>query len=439
MPHCTRPSRREALKLLAAAPFLNAQTPPRKPNLVFIYADDMGWGDAGFNGRSDYHTPNLDRLGSQGTVFTRWYSAAPLCAPSRACLLTGRYTIHCGVHKNGDDLPQSEVTIAKALKPQGYATALIGKWHKGVRPDGGFTHPLEFGFDYTFGYLDARAAWEHYPKTLFRGRAEVPVRGYSTDILSDEAIQYIQQHRDQPFFLYLAYIEPHLRIEAPEEDVAPYRGKFQEKDPAHPYNAIYAGMIHRLDAGIGRVIKALDDAGLAESTLLVFSSDNGATFEAGNNGASWYHDSNRPFRGQKRSLEEGGVREPSLVRWPGKIPAGKKSDELIHMIDVMPSFCAAAGARVDPAWRVDGANMLDVWLGQAHAPDRTLFWEWNAEGYHMLSAMRGYFKLLDIGGNQFLYNLKEDPQERRTVFAEHPELFKQLKEELKAWQATATR
>lgn len=306
MSHKGRPSRRDALKLLTAAPFLHAETPAGKPNLVFIYADDMGWGDAGFNGRRYYDTPNLDRLGSQGTVFTRWYSAAPLCAPSRACLLTGRYTIHCGVHKNGDDLPRSEVTIAQALKAQGYSTALTGKWHKGVRPDGGFTHPLDFGFDYTFGYLDARAAWEHYPKTLFRGRDEVPVSGYSTDILSDEAIKYIQAHRNRPFFLYLAYIEPHLKIEAPEEDVALYRGKFQEKDSAHPFNAIYAGMIHRLDAGIGRVIKAIDDAGLAENTLIVFSSDNGATFEAGNNGASWYHDSNRPFRDRNAALRRVG-------------------------------------------------------------------------------------------------------------------------------------
>src|SRR5207244_11870441 len=125
---------------------------------------------------------------------------------------------------------------------------------------------------------------------------------------------------------------------------------------------------HRLDAGIGRVLKALDDAGLADNTLVVFSSDNGATFESGNQGASWYHDSNRPFRGQKRSLEEGGVREPSTARWPGKIPAGKKSEELIHMIDVMPTFCAAAGAKIDAGWRVDGADMLDVWSGEAHGP-----------------------------------------------------------------------
>lgn len=435
--------RRDALRLLAsgaisAALPATAQT-AAPPNLLFILVDDMGWGDAGFNGRKDYHTPNLDRLATQGTVFNRWYSAAPLCAPSRACFLTGRYTIHHGVHKNGDDLPKTEVTIAQALKPRGYSTALIGKWHRGNLPDGSFTHPLDFGFDHTFGYLDARSAWEHYPKTLFRGRQEVPVSGYSADILTDEALRWIGDQRAKPFFLYLAYIEPHLRIEAPEDDVSLYRGKFREKDPAHPYNAIYAAMIHRLDAQIGRVLKALDDRGLTNNTLVVFTSDNGATFESGNQGASWYHDSNRPFRGQKRSLEEGGVREPAIVRWPGRVPRGRTADDLIHMIDVMPSLCAAAGAAVDPAWRLDGVNLLDVWTGKSRAPDRTVFWEWNAEGYHMYSAMRGDFKLLDIGGNQFLYNVREDAGERRTVFAEYPDMFQQLKAELKAWQSTAIR
>ena len=402
-----------------------------------ILADDMGWADAGFNGRKEWATPNLDRLAREGTVFDRWYTAMPLCAPSRACLLTGKYTIHNGVRTNTTDLPRSEVTIAQAVKPRDYTTALIGKWHRGVLPDGSFTHPLDRGFDSTFGYLDARHAWEHYPKTLWRGRESVPVTGYSADILSDEAVRFIRGHRTDPFFLYLAYIEPHFLIEAPEEEVALFRGKFREKDPNEPYNARYAAMIHRLDAGIGRVLNALDETGLTPGTLVVFSSDNGATFEAGNQGASNYHDSNRPFRGQKRSLEEGGLRMPSAVRWPGRVPAGRRSEEIIHMTDVMPTFVAAAGAMPDPAWKVDGVNMLDVWSGKAKAPDRTLFWEWQTEGGTMLAAMRGDYKLLDIGSNQFLYNVRQDIGERRTLQGEYPEIFKQLQGELKAWLATA--
>ena len=427
------------LRLLAAgaAGPLVVPAQPRKPNLLMILVDDMGWADPGFNGRKEWTTPNLDRLAREGTVFDRWYTSMPLCAPSRACLLTGKYTIHNGVRNNATDIPKSETTIAEAVKPLGYTTALIGKWHRGKLPDGSFTHPLDQGFDSTFGYLDARHAWEHFPKQLWRGRESVPVEGYSSDILSDEAAKFIRGHRADPFFLYLAFIEPHFLIEAPAEDVGKFRGRFREKDPAEPYNARYAAMIHRLDAGIGRVLDSLDETGLARDTLIVFSSDNGATFEAGNKGASNYHDSNHPFRGQKRSLEEGGLRMPAVVRWPGRVPSGRRSPEITHMTDVMPSMLAAAGGKPDPAWKVDGRNMLDVWSGKVKAPERTLFWEWQTEGGTMLAAMRGDYKYLDIGGNKFLYNVRTDPGERRSLIGEYPEIMKQLETETAAWLATA--
>ena len=413
---------------------LNAQT--RKPNFLFLFADDLGWGDVGFNGRRDWQTPNLDRLASQGTVFNRWYTGTPLCAPSRACLLTGKYGIHNGVRNNSADLPAGETTLAEALKALGYRTGLFGKWHRGRLADGGFTHPLDQGFDETFGYLDARHAWEHFPKEFWRGKQSVPVKGYSSDLLAGETIRFIRENRERPFFAYVPFIEPHFLIEAPDDDIARYKGKFREKDPAKPLNATYAAMIHRLDASIGRILKSLDDTGLAANTIVVFTADNGATFESGNQGTANYHDSNRPFRGQKRSLEEGGIREPGIVRWPGKVPAGIKSETIVHNMDIFPTFLAAAGSAPDPAWKVDGANMLDVWMGKAKPPDRTLFWEFQVEGWNMMAAMRGDFKLLVNGDNRFLYNLREDPGERRTVFAEHPELFKRLQAELEAWRAT---
>jgi len=432
------PSRRDALRLLSGAALSRLAAPAqmRRPNFLLIFADDLGWGDVGFNGRRSWPTPNLDRLASQGTVFTRWYTGLPLCAPSRACLLTGRYNIHNTVTNNSIDLPASEVTIAEALKPLGYATAQIGKWHRGRLPDGSFTHPLDQGFDETFGFLDAKHAWEHFPKFLYRGRQEEKTTGYTADMFSDEAIRFMRQNRNRPFFLYLAYIESHFLIEAPEEDVARFRGKFKEKDPSKPLNATYAAMVYRMDKGIGRVMKALDELGLAENTIVVFTSDNGATFEAGNQGTSNYHDSNHPFRGQKRSLEEGGIREPGVVRWPGRVPAGRKCDEPVHNMDVFPTFLAAAGATPEPAWKVDGTNLLDAWLGKTKVPERTLFWEWNAESHDMRAAMRGDSKLLEISGTRFLYNVREDPGERRTLFAEYPEIFKQLQAEWKAWKAT---
>lgn len=430
-------TRRTAISALAASAAF-AQAPPSKPNLLFLFADDMGWSDTGFNGRKEWKTPNLDRLASQGTVFDRWYTACPLCAPSRAALMTGKYGIHNTVRGNTTDLPSSEVTIAEALRAQGYATALIGKWHKGAKPDGTFTHPLDQGFDTTFGYLDARHAWEHFPKTFWRGRQEVPVTGYSSDILADEAIRFMQSAK-KPFFLYVPFIEPHFLIEAPDEDVKEYEGKFRENDASQPYNARYAAMIQRLDKSVGRILKALDDQGLASNTLVVFTSDNGATFESGNKGTSRFHDSNAPHRGQKRSLEEGGIRVPACVRWPGRVAAGKRSTAVTSTIDILPTFLAASGGGApDPAWKVDGINMLDVWTGKAAAPpERTLFWEFHVENMDMNAALRGDFKLLEIGGQSFLYNVKEDPQERRPLHGENPAMLQRLKKELKDFLATA--
>ncbi len=409
------------------------------PNIVLILADDLGWGDVGFNGRTEWSTPNLDRLAGQGVVLTRCYSAATVCAPSRAALLTGKYTIHSGVRRNDEDLPAEEVTIAEALRSHGYATALFGKWHSG-KPRGGHTgpvHPLDQGFIEFFGYTDAVAAWEKFPRTLVDGRSKVAVSGYIDDLLTDRALDFVGRRQEQPFFLEIAYVASHFNIAAPAEDVARYRGKFRESDPARPVQATYAAMVTRLDWNIGRLIARLDERGLAANTLIVFTSDNGATFEKGNAGASSALDSNRPFRGQKRTLWEGGIRMPGLASWPGRIPAGSVCAENVHLIDLLPTFLAAAGATADPAWNVDGVNLLPVWKRQASGPQRTLFWEWQTEGYDQLAAMRGDFKLVVTrGGKPELYNVVTDPEERRDVAAGHPELTRQLNDELKAWLET---
>lgn len=423
---------------IALALALAAAAQTRKPNLVILYADDMGYHDAGFNGRKEWATPNLDRLAAEGTVFDRWYTAYPLCAPSRAALLSGKYGIHTGVRSNQDELSLAETILPEALKKAGYRSALIGKWHRGNPDRTQVRHPLDHGFDETYGYLDARHAWEHFPKTLWRGRVEETVTGYSSDLLADEAIRFINANKDRPFLLYVPFIEPHFWVESPEENLKKFRGKFPEKDPAKPVNAHYAAMMERFDSSIGRLVKAIDAAGLRENTLIVFSSDNGATFEERTYGAPAFHDSNKPFRGQKRSLEEGGIRMPSFVRWPGRVPAGKRSNAVIHMIDVMPTFLAAAGVTPDPAWGISGANMLDVWTGESPAPERTVFWEFTVEGWYMHAAMRGDWKLLRIGEtNRWLYNVKEDPQERRTRAQEYPEVFQRLQAELDAWLRTA--
>lgn len=420
---------------------LPAVAAERRPNLIFLYADDLGWGDVGFNGRTEWKTPNLDRLASQGTVFKRWYTAAPLCAPSRAALMTGKYGIHNGVTANNDELPANAVTLAQALQKDGYKTALFGKWHHG-KPRPGmkeYLNPLDRGFDEFMGFTDAVHAWEQYPKELWFGREKKPVQGYSNTMFTDQAVDFIHRHKAKPFFLYLPYIATHFHIQAPPEDVKEHLGKFVEKDPKNPVNATYAAMVTRLDKEIGRVLKTLDDLNLAGETLIVFSSDHGATFESGNKGASAYHDSNRPFRGQKRTLWEGGIRVPGVVRWPAHVPADKVSQAIVHMTDVFPTFLAAAGVEPEARWKVDGRNMLPVWEGKVNEPERTLFWEWRTEGSHQLAAMRGNLKLVVTGNNvPEMFDVVADPGERRSIIAEHPELAKEMRKELNEWLKSET-
>lgn len=407
-----------------------------------IYADDLGWGDVGFNGGTEWRTPNLDRFAQQGTVFRRWYTAGVVCAPSRGALMTGKYTIHNGVSGNSDDLPDEAVTIPEALKKNGYATAMFDKWHHGKTRRGrtSYVHPMDHGFDEFFGFTNATHAWEQFPEELWVGREKKPVSGYANSMFTDRSIEFMTRNKNNPFFLYVPYIATHFHIQAPEEDVAEHRGKFKDKNPNDPLNATYAAMVTRLDKEIGRLLKAIDDLGLAENTIVVFSSDHGATFERGNKGTSAFHDSNRPFRGQKRTLWEGGIRVPGLVRWPAKVPVGKVSNEIVHMMDLMPTFLAAAAMEPDPAWKLDGQNMLPVWTGTQKAPERTLFWEWRAEGYYQLAAMRGDLKLVITGKHMRpeLFNVANDPAERRSILFDHEQLAKELERELKEWLATET-
>jgi len=414
----------------------------KTPNIIVILADDMGWGDVSFNGRKEWTTPNLDKLASKGTKFTRWYTAAVVCAPSRAALLTGKHTIHNGVWANGHDLPKSEVTLATALKRLGYVTGLFGKWHHGQPRDGAktYVHPMDHGFDEFFGYTDAKHAWEKFPKQLWHGRElkDVPAGSYADTMFTDKCIDFVTRNKGKPFFLYLPFVAPHFHVEAPEDDVKPFVGKFKEKDGKKSVNANYAGMITRLDKEVGRLLQKLEDLGLTENTIIVFTSDHGATFETGNMGASMFHRSNFPFRGQKRTLWEGGIRVPALVAWKGHIPAGKTNDQPMHMCDLFPTLITAAKGKVVPAWKVDGQSMLAVWKGEAKAPERTLFWEWRMEKTYQIAAMRGPIKFIIDGkdGKPAMYDVVTDPGESNNIINQHREMANQLERELRDWLAT---
>jgi len=317
----------------------------RAPNIVLIVADDLGWGDVGFNGRTEWTTPHLDRLAADGVVLRHCYSAAPICGPSRGALLTGKYTIHTGVRRNDQDLPLEEVTIAEALKHRGYRSGLFGKWQHG-KPRSGrdhYVHPMDQGFDDFFGFTDSYDALEKFPTQLWRGRQRVQVSGYVDDLITDRAIEFLERQKEAPLFLDVSYLAPHFSIAAPAEEIERLKGKVPEADPSHPQNATYAAMITRMDWNIGRLLDTLERLHLIEDTLLVFTSDNGATFEFGNQGASAALDSNRPLRGHKRTLWEGGIRVPGLAYWPGKIRAGTVCQENVHLADLLPTLVAAAG------------------------------------------------------------------------------------------------
>jgi arylsulfatase A-like enzyme len=430
-------SRFLAMVLLITASAAAAET---KPNIVLILADDLGYADVSFNGRKEWSTPNLHRLAQDGTVFRRWYTAGVVCAPSRAALMTGRYGIHNGVTGNSSlDLPLEEVTIAEALKARGYATGLFGKWHHGAPRPGrkGFTHPMDQGFDEFFGFVNAVHAWQKFPTELWEGRELKPSQGYADTLFADRAIDFIRRHRGEPFFLYVPFIATHGNVGAPSEEIEPFKGKFKEADPNKPLLATYAAEVVRLDKEIGRILKTLDQYDLAANTIVIFSSDHGATFEKMEQGTTVYFDSNRPFRGQKRTLWEGGMRVPAVVRWPGKVPARGDSHEIIHNCDVFPTLLSAAGGEPDPKWNIDGHNMLDVWTGKAKAPDRILFWEWREGGDVQYAAMHGDLKIVISGGNKpELFNVEDDPAERRELNALHPGEVKRMNDALQAWLAT---
>jgi len=415
----------------------------RPPSIVMILADDLGYHDVGFNGRTEWATPNIDRLAKEGTILSRFYTSSVVCAPSRAALMTGRAGIHNGVTGNGSyDLPADETTIAEVLKKRGYATALFGKWHAGGARPGmkANTHPMDQGFDEFFGFTNAKHAWQKFPTELWNGREKKPSEGYADALFADHAIDFIGRKKTEPFFLYLAFTAPHSVVEAPKEDVSQFKGKFQEGDEEKLWNASYAAMISRMDKEVGRVTQALADAGIADDTLIVFSSDHGATFEVLERGAAVYHDSNRPFRGQKRTLWEGGLRVPTFVHWPkGEVPAGKASDEVLCMTDLMPTFLAAVGAEVPSDLKLDGQNVLDVFRGKAKAPERTLCWEWRESGNTQYAAMRGNMKLVINSENTpELYDVESDPAERINRAADHPKLAKELKAAIEDWMATET-
>jgi arylsulfatase A len=436
---------------LSYEPRSAAQSPAagasRRPNIVLIHADDLGWGDLSSYGQQRYRTPNIDRLATEGTRFTQYYSGSTVCAPSRAALMLGQHTGHNRIRGNGEvPLEDGDVTLAEHLKAAGYRTALVGKWGLGYEGTPGL--PEKQGFDETFGYMTHQQPHRQYTDRLWKNGTWVdvsPTRDFTSDLFTAAAVEFIGRESAQPFFLYLAYPLPHAELRAPDEAIARFRGAFPETPfvnakadattPVPPYTvsggyrsqptprAAFAAMVTRMDAGVGAVLAALQARGIDRETIVLFTSDNGPHREGGADPE--FFDSNGPLRGIKRDLYEGGIRVPMLVRWPGRVPAGRVSDQPWAHWDLFPTLASIAGAAAPTG--VDGQSMHDGLVGTASTSDRTLYWEFHEGGYKR-AARRGRWKAVWNAPEKpiELYDLHADIGEAHDVAAAHRDIVAQF-------------
>lgn len=422
-----------------------------KPNIVLFFIDDLGWADVGFMGSDFYETPHIDRLAANSTVFTDAYANGPNCAPSRACLMSGKYTPRHGIYTVGDPrrgnasfrklepsenetvLDDALVTIAEALKSNGYVTATMGKWHLGEDPTTqGFDVNIagrEWGSPNGGGYLSPY----RYPNLQQSAPGE-----YLTDRLTDEACNFIDHHRDQPFFLYLSHYAVHTPIQAKEALVAQYQAKPAGK---HQQNAKYAAMIHSVDESVGRVLQSLRDAQLSEQTIVLFYSDNG-----GFGGAT----SNHPLRGAKGMLYEGGIRTPFLCRWPGVTKPGTKCAQPILGIDLYPTFLEMTGTAAPPDYQLDGMSLVPLLQDPAASlPREAIYWHFpcylqgtgDPQGGPFRTTPAGAIRLGDWKliewfetGHRELYHLREDIGEKNNLIDQQPEVAARLYENMRSWR-----
>lgn len=428
-----------------------------EPNVIFILADDMGYGDLSAINEGMSRTPNLDALMKESRVFSQAYSAAPVCAPARAGLLTGRYPHRTGVvglnsNRGVTEMHRDEVTIGNVFQDSGYVTGLIGKWHVGLADH---NHPTRRGFDSFEGFRGGFdiPSYDFFRLELYGDHIEWDgPRGFRNTSLTDElnrrAIQFVQRHQNQPFFLHLAHYAPHRPLDAPEEKIWPYLAAGFHRDTA----TVYA-MLEIMDEGIGRLLAEVDALGLAEKTIVVFSSDNGPdpmVHERFNSGLS----------GSKYYVDEGGIRVPFFIRWPGVLEPGV-TDQPLHFVDLLPTLAAACNVAVPAGLELDGIDLWEWLTGAGHVEMPKRFWQWtrpDPEYTHNAAMRDGDWKLLKPYGNPAsppwgfhtnitapsrkeprLFNLREDPEERENLAKKYPERVRQMTQELAAWAEAVER
>ncbi|MGB2717747.1 MAG: arylsulfatase [Vicinamibacterales bacterium] len=452
------------------------QGSPTLPNFVVVLADDLGYGDIGLYGQRRIRTPRIDRIAAQGLRFTQFYSGSTVCAPSRGTFLTGRHTGHAYVRDNHElggfldeeergqlALPPGHPTVARGLKARGYSTAVVGKW--GLGGPGSTGVPTKQGFDFFFGYLDQKQAHNYYPTHLWRNEERFPLRNkyfsphqalvgdpgdrtayeqyrgadYAIDFMTREAVSWLRANAAKPFFLYYAPTIPHVSLQVPEPALKEYEGVFPETPytgnnrylPHRTPRAAYAAMITYLDAQVGQILDTLKEIGADDRTLVIFTSDNGATFDVGG-APTQFFESNGKFRGHKTNLYEGGIRVPMIARWPGRIRAGETSGHVGANWDLWATFAELAGGSAPPD--TDGISIVPTLLGRSgQRTHESLYWEFHAAGASQAVRMgrwkgirRQVAKRPDAPIE--LYDLERDDRETTDVAAANPDVVGRIRE-----------
>ena len=421
--------------LLPCAGFAqNKNQAARKPNIIFILADDLGFGDLGSYGQKLTQTPNLDRLAKEGMRFTQAYAAAPVCAPSRGSLMTGLHQGHAYIRGNTDKNNQrvpirpADTTVGEVLQKAGYRTGIIGKWGLGEPETTGI--PNKKGFNYFYGYLNQNLAHNYYPEYLWRNEEKIELGGksYSADLFADEALNFIRRESKNPFFLYLAVTLPHADNELHRKTgngmEIPSDAPYSDKNWTQP-NKNFAAMVTKLDGQVGQIMSLLKDLKIDDDTIIIFSGDNGpqGADEGGYDAA--FFNSAGGLRGLKRALYEGGIREPMIARWNNKIKAGQTSDFIWSQYDLFATFAAIAGAKTPN--KTDGISVLPVWLDQRQPKRRFLYWEFHEGGYVQAVRMGDWKAVRKAAvGEIELYNLRVDVAETTDVAADNPKIVNEM-------------
>ncbi len=437
-----------------------------KPNIIYILADDAGYGDLSCYGQSKFETPNLDKLAASGMKFTQHYSGSTVCSPSRSSLLTGQHTGHTPVRGNKEiqpegqhPLPSSSVTVAEVLKQAGYITGAFGKW--GLGYPGSEGDPNMQGFDEFFGYNCQRMAHRYYPPYLWHNQKKVEMPGndwtktvtYAQDEIQNETLKFIENNKDTTFYAYVPIVIPHAELIAPDDSIfAKYDGKFKESAyegsegaaydenlviwkycPQEKPRATFASMMNRLDIYVGQIVAKLNELGISENTIIMFASDNGPHMEGGADPD--FFDSNAEFKGYKRDLYEGGIRTPFIVSWPGTIKAGSVSNHISAFWDVLPTCAEIAGVNNIPE-EVDGISMLPEFLGKEQPKHEYLYWEFHERGGRLAVRMDDWkgvvYNVTKPDKTTFeLFDLSKDPSEQNNVADANPQIVSKINDIMK--------